>query len=420
MTNTANYTAFYRRRWLLFTLVSMIFFLITAATFTSLGVVMPYMVKDLNWTRPEAGLGFSLLALMVGLAAPIPAYLLRFIGLKATYFFGGVLVITGAVLLATTTSLTQFYIGAAFLGFGYSHCASVPAMYFLNSWMPDKQPFAIGAFMMIGGLGGVAGPFAVTSAIHFTGTWHAHWWTMALAMLILTLLGLLFFKDPPEDMPDSVKAALSGGKNKQKRVHKSSLDWTLKEVLRKPQYYIIVFSLTLILLCSVTMNSWAFTHMTTLGVTTTTAAAALSMQAVVNAVSRAIGGSLANFIDPKWLLVSALGADVIGMTALSYANNPFARIVFIIADGYGFGMCFFATTMLLVNYFGTKASPEVIGTMNFFTVMAMVGPVAGGIIGESLGGFTWVFRGLACLLLVFLFVVIAMRPPRHQAEKTWK
>ena len=179
----------------------------------------------------------------------------------------------------------------------------------------------------------------------------------------------------------------------------------------------IVFSLTLILLCSVTMNSWAFTHMTTLGVTTATAAAALSMQAVVNAVSRALGGSLANIIDPKWLLVSALAADVIGMTALSFVDTPFARIIFIVADGYGFGMCFFATTMLLVNYFGTKASPEIIGTMNFFTVMAMVGPVVGGIIGDSLGGFTWVFRGLAGLLLIFLFIIVAMRPPRHQLEK---
>ena len=43
--------------------MSALFFVITAATFTSLGVVLPAMVTELNWSWTEAGTGFGLLAL---------------------------------------------------------------------------------------------------------------------------------------------------------------------------------------------------------------------------------------------------------------------------------------------------------------------------------------------------------------------
>ncbi len=124
-----------------------------------------------------------------------------------------------------------------------------------------------------------------------------------------------------------------------------------------------------------------------------------------------------SLIDPKWLLVSALFADVVGMAALSFGEGPLALTLFIIGDGYGFGMCFFASTMLLVNYYGTKSSPEIIGTMNFITTLAMVGPGLAGMIGDEMGGFTWVFRGCAIALLIFMFVVIAMRPPKHREKE---
>jgi len=409
--------AFFRQRWFLFSIVSLIFFLITAATFTSLGVVLPYMVADLEWSWLEAGTGFSIMALMVGLAATVPAYLLRKFGIKIPYLIGGVLLAVGAVLMATTVGLTQYYVGAAVLGFGYSLCAIVPAVHMLNNWMPDRQSFVIGAYMMIGGLGGVAGPFMVTSTVDLTGSWHAHWWTMAISILVLTALAVIFLKESPEKLPDSVREALEKKNDTQGRVHKSSEDWTFKAAIRTPQYYIVVFSLTLILLCGVTMNTWAFTHMTSIGVTASVAATALSVHAIINALARIVGGMLADYIDPKWLLVSALVANMVGMLGLANADSSIGLILFIIGEGYGFGMCFFATTMLLVNYYGAKASPEVIGTMNFITTLAMVGPAIGGMMADNLGSFVWVFRGCALLLLVFLIFVVVMRPPRHENEK---
>jgi MFS transporter, OFA family, oxalate/formate antiporter len=421
MSDQVTTSRFYIYRWWLFAIASLMFFLNTAATFNSLGVALPYMMQDLGWTRGEAGTGFSLLALATGLAAPVPALLLRKYGVKVTYTVGGLLLVAGLVLLATTASLTQYYCAAGLLGMGVCLTGGVPGVYLITNWLPDKQASAIGAFYMIAALGGVAGPLMVTGTVSISGSWHAHWWVMASLLLFLSVLAMVFLKDVPVHLPEGVKATLAQQQREREegsqRVHRSELHWTFSEAIRTHQFYVVTLALMLILLCAVTMNTWAYTHMTTLGVTSTMAAAVLSAQAVANAISRGLGGTLANFIDPKWLLASALIAEVIGMTALSFAENPVALVVFALADGYGFGMCFFASTMLLVNYYGSDASPEILSLMNFITTVAMIGPVFAGAVSGSLDGFAWVFRGYAVILLIFMFVVIAMRPPQHDRQR---
>ena len=55
------------------------------------------------------------------------------------------------------------------------------------------------------------------------------------------------------------------------------------------------------------------------------------------------------------------------MLALSAADNMIAVALFVVGEGYGFGMCLFTTTMLLVNYYGPKEAPKTMGTMHSIT-----------------------------------------------------
>ena len=140
-------------------------------------------------------------------------------------------------------------------------------------------------------------------------------------------------------------------------------------------------------------------------------AGALSAHALINSLSRAFGGALATWIDPKWLLVTALLAETIGMLALASADNMTTIVLFAIGEGYGFGMCIFSTTMLLVNYYGPKEAPKTMGTMYLITTIAMLGPVMGGYVADNFGGFEGVFRAYAVVLAVCLVAVAFMRPP---------
>ncbi len=401
------------KRWWLFAIASLYFFFITAATFSSLGVALPYMIEEYSWSWSEAGTGFSLLALMVGLAGALPAWTIRRFGIKATYVIGSLVMACGFILIAAGAGLYRYWAGASLLGVGFALCATVPGIHLINDWLPERRSFAIGLYMTLGGLGAVAGPPLVTSIIGLTDSWRMHWWSMTAAMLILMLLAGAFLTRRTREGNDAGTPGAPDEEASSDKVFKTKADWRYRDALRTPQYYIIVAALTLTLFCTLTMNSWAFTHLGMLGISTAMATLALSAAGAVNALSRALGGMLATRIDPKWLLVAALIGELIGMLALSVADNPIMLAIFAAGEGFGFGMCFLATALLLLNYFGEKDNPELLGTMNFLTTAAMIGPVLAGYIGAKAGGFSIVFQLNATLLLALIVIVAVMKPPQR-------
>ena len=80
--------------------LSALFFLITAATFTSLGVVLPAMVTELKWSWADAGLGFTLLSVACGLASYAPTVAIRRFGVRPTLLAGA-----GVLAAGMTTKL---------------------------------------------------------------------------------------------------------------------------------------------------------------------------------------------------------------------------------------------------------------------------------------------------------------------------
>ena len=191
----------------------------------------------------------------------------------------------------------------------------------------------------------------------------------------------------------------------------TKVDWAFTDVIRTPQFYIIVAALTISLFTGVTTNTWAVAHMGNLGVAMAVAAGALSAHALINSSSRVLGGLLATRVDPKWLLASAMVAEVIGMFALAVADNETAIILFAIGEGYGFGMSMFATTVLLLNYYGPGEAPRTMGTMYLISTIAMLGPVVAGFVADRLGGFASVFYVYALVSGLCLVAVVTMKPP---------
>ncbi len=403
-------------RWALFANISAIFFLINAATFSSLGVVLPFMIKELSWTWSQAGAGFSLFALMVGLASTVPAWILRRFGIKAAYGAGGAVMACGFALLALTHGLHSYLVAAALLGLGFASCATVPGIFLLNGWIPERRSAAIGAYMTSGGLGAVAGPLASSGVIAATGSWRLYWWAVAVAMLALTTLALVIVRNPPAAAGSGSEAAAAAEESRSTSVYRTTASWRFRDAVRTTQFWTIAIAMTAMLLCVLTTNSWAVTHMGTLGVPAAVAAGVLSADGAVNALSRAAGGVLATRIDPRRLLMVALVSEATGLAALSVADNWIAFTIFAIADGFGFGMCFFATTMLLLNYFGPAENPEILGTYNLVTTLAMIGPATAGFIADAFGGFSGVFMAYVVVILVIVTITAAMRPPSRRGQ----
>jgi len=160
--------------------------------------------------------------------------------------------------------------------------------------------------------------------------------------------------------------------------------------------------------CGVSVSSWAVTHLTGFGLTAVFASAMLSLHAASNAIARAAGGLAVKFTRARYLLIAGLGAETIGMIALSFAATPAVAIIFALFEGFAFGMILFATTVLAIDYFGVKNSPAILGAMNLFATVAMLGPTLTGMTGDAFGSFSPIFMvygaGAGVLTIAGLFI----------------
>ncbi|MEQ8515067.1 MAG: MFS transporter, partial [Chromatocurvus sp.] len=218
-----------------------------------------YMIADLEWSHTEAGAGFSLLALMVGLSAMVPAWIIRKGGVKATFLIGAVIMATGFAFLATAELLMQYYVGAAFAGFGYTLVATVPAVHYFNHTIEARQRSVfIGAYFTIGGFGGVFGPLLVAAVVEATGSWRMHWWIVGGAALLLAGLAVTVL----DNRPELRRASADGGgpgdgadAGSQADIETRSYQWSFQESIRTKEFAIIVMAMTLTLFCGTTLSS---------------------------------------------------------------------------------------------------------------------------------------------------------------------
>ena len=162
------------RAWLTLGSVSLLFFLVTALTFSSLGVVLPAMVGELHWSWSAAGLGFSLLGVFCGITSTVPAMLIRRFGARVTLLAGGVVMAAAFAALGAAHGLTLYFIGCSLSGLGFTLLATVPGTYLLARCV-RRPDFAFGVYFTIGGLGGVAGPPLYLLTQSLSGGWRDFW-----------------------------------------------------------------------------------------------------------------------------------------------------------------------------------------------------------------------------------------------------
>lgn len=380
-----------------------LFFLITAGTFTSLGVVLPDMVTGLAWDWADAGLGFTLLGVSCGLASYAPTLLIRRIGVRATLVIGGALAGAGFLCLFQAEAVRTYWLGTILAGTGFALIATIPGTYVLAQRFRNRSA-AFGIYFTIGGLGGVAGPWLYLAIKALAGDWRAYWLVLAVAVAILAVVAALSVGRDRAPVPDSTTSSGSS-------VFHADRDWAVAEALRTPQFWIIAAAYTVYLLCETTVNGLSVAHLSERGIPATTAGAMLSLQALLNAGARAAGGLLGERVEPRRLVIFALACVTVGLIALTLARGYPLMLVYAVGVGVGYGLSNLAAVVLLLNYFGRGKNLELFSIMCLISTLAAAGPWLGGYARDRLGGFEpafWLFAGLA---IVVLAAVAVMRPP---------
>ncbi len=398
--------------WLTFAALSLLFFLVTAGTFNSLGVVLPAMVRELKWNWSQAGLGFTLLGMACGLSSVAAGALVRRIGVTATIAIGGALLIGGFVALALTKGVWVYWMATVVLGVGFSLSSTVPGTYVLTGIF-RRRSTALGAYFTIGSLGGVAGPL-LYNAIAPAHGWRTFWWVFAVAAAGLAALAVIV---APNRLDVAAADELDAAPGAHSAAAANAANWTARAALVTPQYYVIVGAYTMYLLINTTVHGFAVEHLIERGVSPRLAASMLSLVAFIGAGASAIGGVAGERIRPKTLLTVCLVVLIVGIIALALARAWPMMAVYAVGVGIGYGLSFVASTMLLLTYFGRRAYLELYSIMCLISTAAALGPALGGRARDAFGNFSGVFFACAFAAFVMLMATLAMTPPKVSSRR---
>ena len=385
--------------------LSLLFFLITAGSFTALGVVLPDMVLALHWSWSAAGMGYTLLALACGLASLAPAILARRIGVRATLVVGGVLLALGYLLLAGSGQVERFWFGAALIGAGFALTAIIPGTFVLARLFSHRAT-ALGAYYAAGALGGVAGPALYHLAQALGLDWRSYWLTFGGLILAVAIGAAL-------SLPRQASGALTEAEDPADDVSTG----TVRDALLQPQFWAVTAAYTAYLLCETSLNGLCAPHMTEQGLAPAFAAGLISLQALVNMLARLFGGVLAERISAKRLALVSLVLVTLGMAALGFVKGPLFFTLAVTAVGVGYGLSSLATPLLLLTWFGRRRNLDLMSIMCLVSTLAAVGPWLGGLVKDQSGAFAPAFAVFGLVSLLALIGLVVTLEPQSLAGR---
>ena len=410
------------RPWVLVAAFSLVLFLITAATYNALGVVLPGMVKEEGWTWTEAGFGFTLLGVATGGSSFLPMFLIRKVGVRATLLFGTAVMASGFFCLARSHSWLIYCLGTTLCGIGYQAMALIPGTHVLASVF-KRRARRSASISPRRPSGGGAGPFVVFGLLHvFHDQWRMFWTVQSIAALAVGLIcaAVVAAKRPwcgRRGKPISKSPPRRASRRSRRLSHAGRLDGARggahPAVLRSagPAYFAH-------LLIGVTVAADATAHLTQRGVSLVVAGTMLSFEALMQGAGPAFGGLVGDRIDPRYLLMFALASLMAGAAALSVASDYPLMLVraYAIGSGLGFGLTLLTVTVLLLNYYGRRHNLEIFSIICLGGAVSALGPTIGGEMRDVTGSSTSTFQIFAAVVALIFVAVAFMRPPRRAAS----
>ena len=412
------------RPWTVLGVFSLLQALITISIYTALGIALPLMVRDEAWNWTEAGMGFTVIGICIGGSSYVPTILIRRFGVRATLLLGSGCVAAGLAVFGLTRTLAMYFIGAGLCGVGFQMMAMIPANHVLTTLFRRKSS-VLGLYFTLSSAFNAAGPLTVIALLRlFQGDWRRLWATDAVVALAIGTACALATGGPEwlNRAGAALEARIAAQEAKPKAAHRAAgyrtqQTWTLAEAAHTPQFYILIAAYFGHLICLATTASFTTAHLTQRGVSLNVIGAMLTIEALAGMVWRLLAGVLGDLLDPRYLLIFALGALVVGMTALAVAHGYPSLIIFSVGTGIGFTVTPLAVMVLVPNYYGRTHNLEIFSTICLVGAVSALGPTFGGLMRDHFGEFSSTFQVFALLNALAFIAALFMQPPRYKSPR---
>jgi sugar phosphate permease len=370
------------------------------------------IVEEFRWTYLVVSLAASLLAVELGILAPIAGFLTDRFGPRKVIFCSTVLSGIGLFLLSRVDSLLIFYIAFGILSIGLSGFGQVVTTTAVANWFDKKVGRATGFAIAGYGAGGVLMPLIVWLIAHCG--WRMSFAILGVATCLILLPASLFLRHKPEQYgyltDGDIADPLERTQNKKEAIDSGEVACTAIHALRTKTFWLLGFVLTIQLMVFNAMIVHIMPYFASMGLPRSRAAFVAMFIPLSSIIGRLSFGWLGDLFDKRYLLVICFLFEIVGLVFLSYAEALRHLITFLVCFGPALGGTVALRSIILREHFGRRTLGSIQGLITaLMTIGAMVGPAYAGWVFDVKGGYQIVWLTFAGAILTGIPVILAIR-----------
>jgi MFS transporter, OFA family, oxalate/formate antiporter len=385
------------------------------------------MLEDAGWSKAQTQMVFSAGLALFAIVMVISGRMLPKVGPQKLAFAGGIVLGLGYILAGVfgaenfiTTFIFVGIMGGAGIGLGYV----IPIAVGMR-WFPDKKGLISGLAVAGFGFGATLwmamadrlGPLGGGQLLQNYGL-STTFIIYGIAYLVIVSVGSIWMVFPtPCWKPEGWQPA---GSLKNPKVPAGTVDYKSGEMLRTPQYYLILLTFTFGaaagLMSIGLMRLWPKEALTASGMSEVAAGAAATLAMAVffalsNGMGRILWGMISDRIGPKKSIIIMMASQGVFVILFQWmAGAPATLYLFAVLIGFNFGGNFALFPTITADTFGTKYVGQNYGWVFLaYAVGGIFGPVMGGRLGD-LGNFPLAFTICGFLCFVAVLTIYLVRP----------
>ena len=366
-------------------------------------VINTYMLKQIVMERSTYGLGFTLLNLFVGLPSTLVAAAILRWSIRTTVVVGSAMIFVGTLWMSFfATKPWQYLVGfGVIIATGISFGTLVPVTTAVTRWFHRYRGRAMAIPLGASGCAGFVGAPLINKILAANGgNWRQAWQIVAGIMIIAGIVAVLFVKERPEDLGQSVDGAvpdanMPASSSQAALAHTANASWTPSQVYRTPSYWLIVLGGFACQFPFFFFTAHWILHLRQHGIAAADAAWAMGLFTLGGIGGRLVGGWLMDILTPRFAFMSGLGCYFVGsILAMRVSTGGLSiAIAAAILYGVGFGWTFICMNTVTSRYYGPVVFPKINGMLLLITgVVGSPAGVIGGKLFDRFGNYVPAFE----------------------------
>ena len=367
-----------------------------------------------QWGRAAIQVAFTIFVLTETWLVPIEGWLVDRYGPRIVVFVGGVLVAVAWALNSIADTLTMFYVAAAVGGIGagavYGTCIGNAL-----KWFPDHRGLAAGLTAAGFGAGSALTIIPIQGMIQSHGYEATFLWFGLGQGVVIVLLSLLLRAPHAGEAPAST------------RVQQSARNYTPIEMLSSPIFWVMYVMFVLVgaggLMATAQLapiaNDFeiAKVPVTLLGLTLPALTFALSIDRVLNGLTRPFFGWVSDHIGRENTMFIAFGLEAVGIWALgAFGHDP---VHFVILSGivfFAWGEIYSLFPSMCTDVYGSRYATTNAGLLYTAKGTASLLVPFANVLAVASGGWHTVFLVAAVMNAVAAVMALAVLKPLRAAH----